>query len=654
MKKQKETKFVTKKNEMFWPSKPMKKIAHITKKSIYKKAAKNPIKFWETLAEKGLQWEEKWKTPYQQKLPYFTWFKGGKLNFSINCLDRHLKNQPDKTALIWIPEPTKEKPITLTYKQLHEKVCKFANALKKLKVKKGDVVSIYLPMIPEALISMLACTRIGAIHSVVFSAFSADALKARIQDGKAKLLITADGYYRRGEKEDLLTKAKQAIKSTTIKKVIIVPRLKKKITQTKKFLDFNKELESSESNCKPEIMNSEDILFILYTSGTTGKPKGIVHDTGGYATQAYWTAKWNFNLRSDDIMWCTADVGWVTGHTYAFYGPLLNGATTLIYEGSPDFPNPGRWWKIIQDNKVTVFYTSPTAIRMFQKFDPKYIKKHNLKSLRILGSVGEPIDEDAWMWYFKTIGGSRCPIIDTWWQTETGGTLINALPGIGPFVPTVSGKPFPGTKLIIVDEKGKQIKKKNVTGNLVQVPPLAPGMLHGVWKNPKKYKETYWSRFKKYYDTSDGAYLTKGGLIRITGRTDDVMKVAGHRMTTAELENAITEHPAINETAVVPIPDKIKGEVPVAFIILKGNAKSKTSNPNKEKLDKEIKKLTDKKIGPTARPSKIYIVEALPKTRSGKIMRRILKALLIDEEPKGLMTLVNPGSVDEIKTVIKS
>jgi acetyl-CoA synthetase len=503
-------------------------------------------------------------------------------------------------------------------------------------------------MIPEAIIAMLACTRIGAIHSVVFSAFSADALKARIQDGKAKLLVTADGYYRRGKKEELLTKAKQAIKSTTIKKVIIVPRLKKRIPSGSKFLNFYKELESAEPNCEPEIMNSKDTMFILYTSGTTGKPKGIVHDTGGYATQAYWTAKWNFNLHDDDVMWCTADVGWVTGHTYAFYGPLLNGATTLIYEGSPDFPNQGRWWRIIQDNKVTVFYTAPTAIRMFQKFDPKHIKKHNLKSLRILGTVGEAIDEDAWIWYFKTIGGSRCPVIDTWWQTETGGTLINALPGIGPFVPTVSGQSFPGTKLIIVDEKGKQIKKKNTVGNLVQVPPLAPGMLHGVWKNPKKYKDTYWSRFKKYYDTSDGAFLTNGGLIRITGRTDDVMKVAGHRMTTAELENVITDHPSINETAVVPIPHEIKGEVPVAFVILKQKI------TNQEKFEKEIKKLADNKIGPTARPAKIYIVEALPKTRSGKIMRRILKALLIDEEPKGLSTLLNPKSVEAIKEIIKS
>ena len=640
------TKYTTIKRKKIIPSKEMKKIAWVKDKKIYKIAKKNPIKFWEYLAQNGIHWEKPWKTAYQEKLPYFKWFIGGKLNFSVNCLDRHLKDKTtaEKTALIWIPEPTKEKPVKLTYQQLSEKVNRFANVLKKHKVKKGDVVSIYLPMIPEALISMLACTRIGAIHSVVFSAFSADALKARIQDGKSKLLITADGYYRRGEKESLIKKAKEAIKSTTIKKVIVVSRLKTK-TKGGKFLDFNKELEKEEPDCKPEIIDSEHPLFILYTSGTTGKPKGIIHDTGGYATQAYWTGRWNFNLHSDDIMWCTADVGWITGHTYAFYSPLLNNATTLIYEGSPDFPNFGRWWKIIQDNKVTVFYTAPTAIRMFQKTDPKYLKKHNLSSLRILGSVGEPIDEDAWMWYYKKIGGSRCPVIDTWWQTETGGTLINSLPGIGPFVPKVSGKPFPGTNMIIVNEKGKPIKKKNKTGNLVQASPFAPGMLRGIWKNHKKYKETYWSRFKEFYDTSDGAYYTRDNLIRITGRTDDVMKVAGHRMTTAELENAIIDHSTVNESAVVPIPDKIKGQVPIAFVILKSGKPS-------EALEKSIKHFVDKKLGPTSRPSKIFFVKELPKTRSGKIMRRILKALLINEEPQGLMTLINPDCVEEIKEII--
>jgi len=629
--------YVTKKSNIFWPSKEMKDIAWVKDEKIYKEADKNPIKFWENLAEEGISWEKKWKKAYIEKLPYFYWFKGGKLNFCYNCLDRHLKDKSNKVALIWVPEPANEKTIKLTYKQLHEKVCKFANVLKKNGIKKGEAVSIYLPMIPEALIAMLACTRIGAIHSVVFSAFSADALKSRIEDCKAKILVTSDGYYRRGEKENLLDKAKEAANKTTIKKIIVVRRLKSKLE--KGLLDFEEEIKKTNKNCDYQIVNSEDIMFILYTSGTTGKPKGIVHDTGGYAVQAYWTTKWNFNLHDEDIMWCTADVGWITGHTYTFYGPLLNGCTSLIYEGSPDF---GRWWKIIQDNKVSVFYTAPTAIRMFMKEGDGYLKKYKLDSLKILGTVGEPIDKEAWMWYFNKIGGGRCPIIDTWWQTETGGTLITALPGIGPFVPTVAGKSFPGTKHIVVDDKGKKVKD-GVTGNLVQLSPFAPGMLHGIYKNHEKYVETYW-RFKKFYDTSDGAYV-KNSLTRLTGRTDDVMKVAGHRLATAEVESAINEHRLVNECAVVPISDKIKGEVPIAFAILK-------SGKGSPELEKELKKYVDKKIGPTARPAKIYFVEDLPKTRSGKIMRRILKSLLANEEPQGLMTLVNPEAVEKIKKVV--
>jgi acetyl-CoA synthetase len=479
------------------------------------------------------------------------------------------------------------------------------------------------------------------MHSVVFSAFSADSLKARIEDCKAKILVTSDGYYRRGEKENLIEKAEEAAKGTSVKKIIVARRLGEKINE--KFLDFNNEIEKADKECNPEEMNSEDIMFILYTSGTTGKPKGIVHDTGGYAVQAYWTAKWNFNLRESSIMWCTADVGWITGHSYAFYGPLLNGSATLIYEGSPDFPDFGRWWKIIQDNKVTVFYTAPTAIRMFMKSGEEWIKKYNLGSLEILGTVGEPIDEEAWMWYLNKIGKGRCPVIDTWWQTETGGTLINSLPGIGPFIPVIAGKSFPGTRHIVVDDNGKEVKPGEL-GNLVQASPFAPGMLHGVYNNHEKYVETYW-RFKKYYDTSDGAY-EKDGLIRVTGRTDDVMKVAGHRLSTAELENALNESEKVNESAVVPVSDEIKGQVPAAFVVLEKNIIAS------DELEKELKKHVDKKIGPTARPAKIYFVEDLPKTRSGKIMRRILKALLNNEDPGNLMTLINPGCVDKIKEII--
>jgi len=646
-------KYVVKKGGKYWPSPAMKKIAWVSNEKIYKEADKNPVKFWGKLASEGLDWQKKWKKTYEEKLPYFKWFVGGKLNFCYNCVDRHLLEKGSKTALIWVPEPVGEKVVKITYKQLYEKVCKFANVLKKQGVEKGDVVAVYMPLIPESLVAMLACTRIGAIHSVVFSAFSSDALRARIQDGKAKVLITSDGYYRRGEKENLFGKAKKAAKGTSVKSVIVVPRLKKHFRSlSKRYLDFNKEIKKVEKNneidCDPVYVDSEDPMFILYTSGTTGKPKGIIHDTGGYATQAYWTAKYNFNLHKDDVMWCTADIGWITGHSYAFYGPLLNGATTLIYEGSPDFPDWSRWWKIVDRHKVSVFYTAPTAIRMFMKMGAKWLKKYKMRSLKILGTVGEPIDHDAWNWYFKKIGKSRCPIIDTWWQTETGGTLINVLPGIGPFVPTVAGKCFPGTRHLIIDEKGNE-KKKGDLGFLVQKSPFAPGMLHGVYKNHKKYVETYWQYWKKYkkkyYDTSDGAFIVNGNLIRITGRTDDVMKVAGHRLSTAELENAINDYKKVNECAVVPVPDKIKGEVPVVFAVL-------NKGEGSEVLEKAIKKHVDLKIGPTARPARVFFVKDLPKTRSGKIMRRILKNILNKEGIKGVSTLVNPDSVEIIKEIV--
>ena len=638
-------KYVVKKGNKYWPSKAMKEIAWVNDSKIYKQAKANPVKFWENLAKQGITWNKKWTKAYEEKPPYFKWFKGGELNFSYNCIDRHInEGNGNKVALIWVPEPVEEKPIKLTYNDLYNEVNKFANVLKDKGVKKGDVVSIYLPLIPESLIAMLACIRIGAIHSVVFSAFSADALKQRIEDGKAKILVTADGYYRRGKKVELFKKAKKAVKGTTVKKVIVVPRIGKSLF-TPKFLNYYKEMESAYNECSPVSVKSEDTMFLLYTSGTTGRPKGVIHDTGGYAVQSYWTAKWVFNLKDDDVMWCTADIGWITGHTYAIYGPLLNGATTLIYEGSPDFPDIERWWKIIEDNRVSVFYTAPTAIRMFMKAGEKSIKKYKMDSLKVLGTVGEPIDIDAWNWYFNNIGKGRCPIIDTWWQTETGGTLINVLPGVGPFIPTVAGLSFPGTKHILVNEDGKEVKGTK-EGFLVQASPFAPGVLHGVYKNHPKYLKTYWKKFdKKYYDTSDGAYRTREGYIRVTGRTDDVMKVAGHRLATAEVENAINENKKVNETAVVPYPDKVKGQVPVAFVVLK------KGKPD-EKMEKAIIKHVQEKIGPTARPAKVYFVDDLPKTRSGKIMRRILKSVLIKEEPKGLMTLVNPESVSKVRKIV--
>ena len=632
-------KYIIKKSGKFWPSKEMKKIAWVKNSKIFKEADKNPIKFWGKLAKEGISWEKPWKKTYEQNLPYFKWFVGGKLNVSVNCLDRHLEDKKDKTALIFVPEPTKEKTIKLTYGQLYNKVNKCANLLKKLKVKKGEVVGIYLPLIPEVIISMLACARIGAIHSVVFSAFSADALKTRLKDGGAKVLISAEGYYRNGKKIDLKKKVNEAIKGTKVKKIIMVSRLGKGV-KGKKYISW-KEIEKQKDYCEPVFVESNYPLYTLYTSGTTGTPKGIVHDSGGYLTQAYWTTKWGFNLHDNDIYWCTADIGWVTGHTYACYGPLSLGATFLIYEGAPSFPNFGRWWKIIQDNKVNVFYTAPTAIRMFMKFGEKYIKKYNLNSLKLLGTVGEPIDEDSWRWYFKKVGKGRCPIVDTWWQTETGGILIMSLPGIGPFIPTVAGRSFPGTKHIIVNDNGNKVKTGK-PGNLVQVSPFAPGMLHSIYRNSKRYKKTYWSRFKNKYDVGDGAHIDKNGHIRIIGRLDDVMKIAGHRLSTAELENAINDYPNVNESAVVPMVHDVKGQVPIVFVILdKGEGSGK--------LEKKIIKYIDEKIGPIARPDKIYFVEDLPKTRSGKIMRRILKAIINKTEIGGVTTLVNPICVEKIK-----
>lgn len=637
-----------KRKNVFWPSERMKEKAWVTNEKIYSESEKNPKKFWAGLAKKGIYWHKKWGKRYVCKPPYFKWFVGGKLNACYNAVDRHLDTwKRNKVALIWEPEPLNEARKVLTYYGLYREVNRFANVLKDLGVKKGDRIGIYLPMIPEVIISMLACARIGAIHSVVFSAFSGESLKERLIDAESKVLITADGYYRRGKVLNLKKDADIGIKGTKIKKVIVVKRAGIDVKFARgRDCWWHVLMKNAKPYCEPVIMDSNDTLFVLYTSGTTGKPKGVVHDTGGYLTQAYWTTLWNFDLHHEDVFWCTADLGWITGHTYGCYGPLLTGSTMLLYEGAPNYPNPGRWWKIIEDNGVTVFYTAPTAIRMFMKSGEKWVKKYDLNSLRILGTVGEPIDEDAWLWYFRHVGGGRCPIIDTWWQTETGGTLVNALPGIGPFIPTVAGRSFPGTKHAVLDYKGRTASVGKV-GFLVQLPPFAPGMLHGVYRNPKKYRETYWKRFgEKIYYTSDGAWIDRNGNIRLTGRVDDVMKVAGHRLSTAELENAIDEHELVSECAVVPKPHEIKGQVPIAFVILKKGKGSK-------RLEKELTKHVDTMIGPTARPAKIFFVNDVPKTRSGKIVRRVLKNLLRDEELGNLTTLMNPECIKEIEQILQ-
>ncbi len=642
--------------EVWWPSDDLKRRAWVNDPSVYENAAKDPVAFWESRAREGIEWFKPWEKAYSEELPYFKWFIGGKINASYNALDRHVKaGKGDKPAIIWVPEPTEEQTRIITYKQMNEEVNRFANVLKSLGVKKGDRVGIYLPLIPEVQMAVLACARIGAIHSVVFSAFSGDSLRVRLEDSESKVLITSDGYYRRGNVVNLKTNADEGVKGTKVEKIVVVKRTGNEINMVEgRDLWWHELTGKASPVCEPEVMDSEDMLFLLYTSGTTGRPKGVVHTTGGYLTQAYWTTRWVFDLHEDDVYWCTSDIGWITGHTYACYGPLLNGITMLVYEGSPDYPAPDRWWEIVEKHKVTVFYTAPTAIRMFVKLGEEWPNKHDLSSIRLLGTVGEPIDREAWLWYFNKIGGGRCPIVDTWWQTETGGTLMMALPGVGPFIPTISGRPFPGTKNMIVDEDGNPSPKG---GYLVLVPPLPPGMLRGLYKADEKYRETYWKRYQnRFYFTGDGArdvasehseeILDRGKIekfIRVTGRVDDVMKVAGHRLSTAELEDALNRHAAVTESAIVPQPDSLKGEVPMAYVVLKRNYQPS------EDLGKELINHISKVVGPIAKPKRIIFADELPKTRSGKIMRRILKALVINEPIGDTSTLLNPDSVESLK-----
>jgi len=636
-----------KRENWYWPTEAMKARAWVSDPKIYEEAAADPVAFWAKRAEE-IVWFQKWSETYVDEPYAYKWFVGGKLNLSYNSIDRHVEaGKGDKVALIWEPEPPDEPNRILTYKDLLVEVSRLANALKRLGIKKGDRVGIYLPMIPEAVIAMQACVRIGAVHTVVFSAFSAESLRDRLVDSGARLLITADGYYRRGKLIDLKPQADQALTGTKVEKVIVVRRTGHPVPMDPKRDLWYHELVSGEKDyCPAEPLDSEDLAFILYTSGTTGKPKGVMHVTGGYAVQVYTTAKWDFNLHEDDVHFCTADVGWITGHSYLNYGPLMNGVATVVYEGSPDYPDFGRMWQIIEKHKVTVYYTAPTAIRMHVKWGDEWPKKHDLSTLRVLGTVGEPINEEAWLWYFKLIGGERCPIIDTWWQTETGATCVQALPGIGPFIPTVAGRPFPGIRAKIVDAGGTPVNVGE-GGYLVIEPPFPPALTRGLYGDPEKFKATYFGEFgPRLYFTKDGARMDEMGNIRITGRVDDVMNVAGHRLATAEVEDALSQHPLVSEVAVVSRPDDIKGEVPVAFVLLKAGAQPS------EDLKKELIKTVDKYIGPTARPAEIYFVEDVPKTRSGKIMRRILKALVRGEPVGDITTLRNPECVEELKRLV--
>lgn len=635
------------KENVFWPSEAMKERAWISDESIYAEASANPEKFWSKHAEE-LRWFKRWGKIYEFKPHAYKWFANGKLNLSDNCLDRHIEaGHGDRIALIWEPEPVEEEAVRLTYEELHRRVDKFANVLKELGVQKGGRVGIYLPMIPEAVIAMQACARIGAPHSVVFSAFSPDSLRDRLVDAGAKVLITADGYYRRGKTIHLKGNADAGIKGTPVKKVVVVKRLDGSASM-KSGRDhwYHDLMADAAEGCPPEPMDAEDLSFLLYTSGTTGKPKGIMHTTGGYAVQAYITAKWNFDLHEGDIYWCTADVGWITGHTYINYGPLLNGVTSVMYEGSPDAPDYGRMWAITEKHKITQLYTAPTAIRMFIKWGDEWPEKYDLSSLRLLSTVGEPINVDAWMWYFEKIGGGRCPIIDTWWQTETGANMVNSLPGIGPFIPSVAGRPFPGITGEILDAGGTPVPPGE-GGYLSIHTPFPPALTRGIYGDVERFKAQYFSDYgdERYY-TSDGARKDEMGNIRITGRVDDVMNVAGHRLATAEVESALAQNDKVSEVAVVSRPHDVKGEVPVAFVVLKAGVEQS------DEIRKELMNTVNTIIGPTGRPDEITFTENVPKTRSGKIMRRVLKALVRNEPVGDLTTLQNPESVDRLKTLV--
>ena len=606
-------------------------------KTMYQESLRQPEKFWAKIAKENLSWFTPPKKSLDWKSPFAKWFVGGKLNVSANCIDRHLEGpRRHKAAIIFEGEPGDVR--VLTFQQLHDEVCRFANALKVEGVKKGDRVMIYLPMVPEAAIAMLACARIGAVHSVVFGGFSAESLKDRIQDCGARLVITADGGYRRGQVGGLKQNVDTAVAACPGVRRVIVLKRTGHISQLNEIDRWWHELVANQpASCPPEKMDSEDPLFILYTSGSTGKPKGILHTSAGYLLGAHLTTQWVFDLKETDLFWCTADVGWVTGHTYTVYGALSNGTTTLMYEGVPNQPEPDRFWQIIEKHRVNIFYTAPTAIRSFIRWGDHWVQKHDLSSLRLLGSVGEPINPEAWRWYDKVIGGGRCPIVDTWWQTETGSHLITTLPGVHATKPGSAGVPFFGVDVAVVDEKGKEVKA-GVQGKLVVRKPW-PSMLRTIHGDPERYAKTYWSEVPGCYFTGDGAKKDADGYFWISGRIDDVLNVSGHRLGTAEVESALVTHPAVAEAAVVGRPDDLKGQAVVAFVTLKSGHQS---GPE---LVAALRERVSKEIGPIAKPDQIRFAEALPKTRSGKIMRRLLKEVAAGGAVKGDVTTLEDFNV---------
>jgi acetyl-CoA synthetase len=621
----------------FVPSKAFVKNAHPN--SPKQAAPKDRLKFWEDFA-KELHWFKKWTKVLEWKLPAAKWFVGGRTNMSFNCLDRHLTtHRRNKAAILWEGEPGEQR--TITYQQLHREVCRFANGLKSLGIRKGDRVTLYMPMVPELAVAMLACARLGAPHSVIFGGFSADAVRDRINDCHSKLLVTADGGYRRGTIIHLKKIADEALEGTkSIEKVVVLNRLAGSEVSMKGGRDlwWNDLIATQSDDCPAEHLDAEDMLYLLYTSGTTGKPKGIVHTTGGYMTGVYATTKWVFDLKDTDIFWCTADIGWVTGHSYVVYGPLLNGATVLMYEGAPDFPAKDRFWSIIERHKATILYTAPTAIRAFMKWGEDLPKKHDLSSLRLLGSVGEPINPEAWMWYHRVIGSERCPIVDTWWQTETGHIMITPLPGLTKTKPGSACQAFPGVEADVVNEKGESVD----AGLLVLKSPW-PGMLRGIYGDPERFKQTYWSKFPDWYFAGDGAKRDKKGYLWLLGRVDDVLKVSGHRLSTMEIESALVDHRSVAEAAVIGKHHEIKENAVVAFVSLRAGSQG---GPE---LLKELKDHVVKKIGSLARPDDIYFTAELPKTRSGKIMRRLLRDIAEGRAVGDTTTLADANVVKSLK-----
>lgn len=616
---------------------------------VYRKSVRNPESYWEEIAEEHFMWHKRWDNvlSYDFDKPEFKWFEGAQLNITENCIDRHLRTRGDKTAILFEPNDPKEEAQHITYNELHKRVAKMANVLKAQGIKKGDRVCIYLPMIPELAVSLLACARIGAIHSVVFAGFSSKALATRINDASCKMVITSDGSYRGSKTIDLKGIVDEGLKSCeSVENVLVVKRINAEIPMEEGRDHWIQPLlDAAEETCAPEIMNAEDPLFILYTSGSTGTPKGMVHTTAGYMVYTAFTFKNVFQYREDDIYWCTADIGWITGHSYIVYGPLANGATTVMFEGVPSYPDHARFWEIVEKHKVTQFYTAPTAIRALGKENLDFVEKHDLSSLKVLGTVGEPINEEAWHWYDENIGKRKCPIVDTWWQTETGGIMISPIPYSTPAIPTFATLPLPGIQPALMDEEGKEIKGNQVDGRLCIKFPW-PSMARTIWGNHQRYKDTYFSAFKNMYFTGDGALRDSVGYYRITGRVDDVVIVSGHNLGTAPIEDAINEHPAVAESAIVGYPHEVKGNALYGYVILKETGETR----NQDNLRKEINQMISDRIGPIAKLNKIQFTSGLPKTRSGKIMRRILRKIASNDTSNlgDTSTLLNPEIVQEI------